>query len=342
MKSIDAAKGFSVATTPLTFRIALFHGPDAAASTELARQLTERLASNSDDILAITPASLKDDPARLGDEAAAVSMFGNLRVIQVDGAGEDCLEAFELLLGLPAAGNPAIITAGILRKGSKLLQLVETAPDALVIISYEPDARDSVRGVIEGAAKLGLNANRDAANRLNDATTGDRGLIRQELEKCAVYLDATPADPKALTVEHLLEIGADISDDDFRPLVDAVSGGRPQDADRQLRRLAAAGIPGIPLLRAVSRRLCTLLDLRSAVDGGMSPDGAVNAARPPVFWKEKPALTLQLQRWRSSALHHGLDRLLAAEREIKSRGSAGDVLAGQALLGIAVLASREG
>ena len=340
MKPVNAAKGFSAATTSPAFRIAMFYGPDEAASSDLARQLTTRFAPNADDIFSIPPAGLKDDAARLGDEAAAVSMFGNQRVIRIDGAGEECSEAFELLLGLPVAGNPVIVTAGNLRKGSKLLQLMESAPDALLVISYEAEARDTIRVIIDAAALLGLSPARDAAMRLADATNGDRGVIKQELDKIALFLDADPATPRQFTVEDLVEIGADISDADFGPLVDAVSGGRPQEADRQLRRLATAGIAGIPLIRAASRRLLILLDLRSAVDGGLSPDAAVSALRPPVFWKEKAILTSHLQLWRASTLGHGLERLLAAERGIKSRGSAGDVLAGQALLAIAVLASR--
>ena len=340
MKSVNAAKGFSVAAATPVFRVALFYGPDEATSADLANKLTKRLAPNADDILSISPTSLKDDPALLGDEAAAVSMFGNQRVIRVDSAGDECLEALVLLLDLPVAGNPVIVTAGNLRKNSKLLQQMEAAPDALVVVSYEADARDTAQQIVEVGGELGLIVTREAASRLGDTTTGDRGIIRQELDKFALYLNATPEKPQQLTPEHLTEIGADLSDDDFGPLVEAVSGGRPKEADRQLRRLGAAGIPGIPLLRAAARRFWILVELRSAVDGGLSPESAVNAARPPVFWKDKPALISQVQRWRRLALHHSLDRLLATEREIKSRGGAGDVLAAQALLGIAVLASR--
>ncbi len=340
MKSINAAKGFAVATAPVDVRLALFHGPDEAASADLARQYVKRLTPEGDAVLSLSLGTLKDDPGRLGDEAAAVSMFGNRLVIRVDGAGEESVEAFALLLDLPATGNPVVATAGNLRKGSKLLALVEASPDALVVISYEADAFSAARDLGGAATEFGLQPTRDATERLISATGGNRGLIRQELEKIALYLNASPAEPQRMTVEHLAEIGADVSDDEFATLVEAVAGGRPGEADRHLRRLAAAGIPGIPLLRAVARRLWTLLDLRGAVEGGMSPDSAVNAARPPVFWKDKAALTAQVQRWRTSALRHALDRLLAAEREIKAKGGAGDVLASQALLGIAVLASR--
>ncbi len=340
MKSINAARGFAVAAVPLTFRLALFHGSDEAASTDLARQLTARLAPNIDDIVALSPTQLKEDPARLGDEAAAVSMFSSLRVLRIDNAGDESLEALSLLLDLPAAANPTIVTAGNLRKTSKLLQLVEAAPDALVVQSYDPSEQDTKRYVDQVAAEFGLTVTRDAASRLNVATNQDRGLIRQELGKCALYLNATPEQPQTLDAAHLLEIGADVTDESYDALVLSITGGRPRETDRQLARMTAGGISAIPVLRALSRRLWQLFDLRTAVDGGAAPDAAIEAARPPVFWKDKPALKAEVTIWRPTALHQALDRLLAAERAVKSKGAAGDVLATQALLGIAVLASR--
>ena len=340
MKSINAARGFAVATVPLTFRLALFHGADEAASIDLARQLTARLAPNNDDIVALSPSQLKEDPARLGDEAAAVSMFSSLRVLRIDNAAEESFEALSLLLDLPAAANPTIITAGNLRKTSKLLQLVEAASDALVVQSHDPSEQDAARHVVQVAAEFGLTVTREAVRRLNVATNQDRGLIRQELEKYALYLDSTPEQTQTLDTMHLHAVGADVTDDSYDALVVSVTSGRPQETDRQLVRMAASGISAIPVLRALSRRLWQLLDLRNAVDEGVSPDAAVEAARPPVFWKDKPTLANEVTIWRSVALNQALERLMAAERAIKSKGAAGDVLATQALLGIAVLASR--
>ena len=233
-----------------------------------------------------------------------------------------------------------VMTAGSLRKGSKLLAAVEDAPNAVAVISYEPDARDAGRVVESIAAELGLQPTREAAARLTDATGADRGLMRRELEKLALYIDATPEQPQRLTPEHIAAIGAAVDDADFGALVDAVAGGKPAQADRQLGRLFGQGIAGIALLRAVAKRLWLLAELRSAVDAGVTPQAAVDGARPPIFWKEKAAVAAQVQRWRTAMIRHALERLLATERDIKKSGAAGDVLAAQALLAIAAQAAR--
>ena len=337
MKSLRADLGYRPDAIGVDIRLILFHGGDAAASADLAAGLATHFAG---EVIVLAPSRLKDDPGALPDEAAAVSMFGDRRTLRIDGAGDESLEAVRLLLAASAAGNPVVMTAGLLRKGSKLLALVEDSTLAVAVVSYEPDARNTGRIIDALAADLGLRPTREAAMRLATACNSDRGLLRRELEKLALYLDAAPDRPQQLTLEHLADIGAAIDDADFAGLVDAVAGGHPVEADRQLAQLCGQGIAGIAQLRAVSRRLWLLADLRAAIDGGANPQAAVDGARPPVFWKEKDRVVAQLPRWRGSALGHALKRLLVAERDIKKSGTAGDVRAAQALLAITVMAAR--
>lgn len=337
MKSLRADKGYAPERIGPDVRVTLFHGPDEAASADLAWKLAKHYGG---EIILLSPATLKEDPGRLPDEAAAVSMFGDTRVIRVDGAGDESVEAISLLLGATAAGNPAVIVAGNLRKGSKLLALVEEAPNAAAVISYEADARDAGRNIDAVAGEMGLQLMREVAPRLAAACNNDRRLIRRELEKLALYVDATPEAPQRLTLDHLAEVGAAVDDAEFGPLVDAVAGGRAAMVDKQLSKLTAQGVAGIAQLRAVARRLWLLADLRTAVDNGLPAQAAVDSARPPIFWKEKERVAAQLQRWREPMLRNALERLLSAERDIKKSGTAGDVLASQALLAIAAMGNR--
>lgn len=323
-------------------RLVLLHGPDDSASRDLALGFAAQFADAADPIGAtVLPGNtLAADPGALLAAASAVSMFGGTTLVRVEGAGEDALAAVDALLSAPAAGNPVVMTAGALKKGSKLLARVEGDPAALSHISYLPDARSGGASVGEIAAELGLRPTRAATMALVDATGGDRGLLRRELEKIALYLDATVAAPQPLDIDAVAAIGAGVGDADFGALIDGIAGGQPEVADRQIARFAADGIPGITLLRTVCRRFWQLLDLRLAVDGGSSAASAVAAARPPVFWKEKDALTAQVALWRTPAIRSVLARLLAAERAVKRSGSAGDVAVNQLLLGIASQGAR--
>lgn len=342
MKADRAALTAATRRLDPKFRVVLFHGGDTTASSDLADVLVRQFADDADPIgtTTLVAADLAKDPAALLAAASEVSMFGGVHAVRVDNAGDDALAGVGLVLDAPAAGNPVIITAGVLKKTSKLLARIEAATNALAYVSHPPDARGIAATIAEIAAEAGVRPSRDAVAALAEATGGDRGIIRREIDKLALYVDATPASPVAADLADVAAIGAVVDDADFSALIDGIAGGQPDLADRALTGIVATGVAGITILRTVARRFWVLLDLRRAVDGGASASGAVDAARPPVFWKDKPVIVAQLAQWRTPAIRNVLSRLLAAERAIKRSGSAGDVAVHQLLLGIATQAAR--
>ncbi len=323
-------------------RLVVLHGPDTAASRDLAGQLTRQFAdaANPTAIETLAGSELARDPQALAAAAGALSMFGDRTLVRVEGLDEDGLAAVEALLAAPP-GNPVVATAGAFKKGSKLLALTERAPAIAALISYEPALRDATRLVGDMGASLGLRPSRDAALALFEAAGGDRTLIRREVEKLSLYLDSDVDRPRALEIADVAAIGVGAGDADQSALVAAVAGGRTAVAAELLARLPGAAIT---LLRALERRFTLLLGLRAVVDGGASPRTAVDGARPPIFWKEKDAIVAELGLWPTPAIVRALADLLAAERAIKSSGSLGETLADAAILTLArrAAAARRG
>ncbi len=319
-----------------SLRLILLHGPDEAQALDIAGKLTVQLADPTDPMsrIDLSPEQLKSDPGRLADEAAAVSMFGGAKLIRVDGAGEDCAEAVDLLLKAPAAGNPVVMVAGAFKKGSPLLAQAEASPMAQAIIFYEATARDLEQVAAEAAQAIGMRLGRGVPALLVESSGGERGVLLREIEKIALYLDASPAAPQTAEIADLDAIGARFGEADFSTLVEALLSGDAQTADTQLRRQGVQGTAGIPALRAVIRQFWRLLELRAEVDAGSSPAAVIEAQGKRIFWKEKGTLTKQLSRWTTPAIRAALHRLLDAERAIKSSGSAGDVLAAQVMIGL--------
>ena len=80
------------ASPPKDLRVALVYGPDAGLVQERAEKLLKSVVPDLTDPFNVTDLSetvLLADPARLADEAAAISMMGGRRVVRVRGAGND-------------------------------------------------------------------------------------------------------------------------------------------------------------------------------------------------------------------------------------------------------------
>ncbi|MGZ8312265.1 MAG: DNA polymerase III subunit delta [Allosphingosinicella sp.] len=324
---------------PADTRLFLLHGPDEAGSRGLLKKLAGAMGSGAERI-DLTGAELKADPARLTDEAAAISMFGDARWVLVEQAGDEILAAVEALIEAPAAGNPVAVVAGALKPASKLLKLALASPQAVAFASYLPDARDADRLVLELARAHGLSMRSDVARRIADGAGGNRSVIEQELGKYALYLDAAPGAPRPLEHEAVDAIGADADEGDLSRLVNSVAGGDPAALEVEIVRLRAEGQEGITLIRSVLRRLALLARLRAEVEQGNSVSAVMASAGKSLFWKEKDEVERQVGRWPSALVAKAISRLVEAEREVMRPGGPGIVAADAEMFAISRQAAR--
>jgi DNA polymerase-3 subunit delta len=324
---------------PAETRFFLFHGPDEAGSRALAKAIGAALGAETERI-DMAGAELKGDPARLADEAASISMFGGARWILVEPAGDECVAAVEALLEAPAAGNPVALVAGALKPSSALLKLALAAPAAVAFASYVPDAREADRLALDMARSMGLILRGDVARRVAEASGGNRAIIEQELAKFALYVGATPEGPREADHDVVDALGAAADEGDLSRLVEAVVGGDVRALETELTRLRSEGMEGIVLLRAMLRRMALLARLRSEVEQGNSPSAVMASSGKALFWKEKPAVEQQLQRWRSELIAKAMTRLAEAERQLKAAGGPGPVAAAEELFAICRQAAR--
>ena len=324
---------------PAETRLFLFHGPDEAGSRAMVRKLGEAMGAQAERV-DLRGAELRDDPARLADEAASISMFGGARWILVEQAGDESVPAVEALIEAQAAGNPVAIVAGALKPASKLLKLALAAPSALAFASYVPDAGKSDQLVLELARAAGLVIRNDVAHRIAETCGGNRGVIEQELAKYALYADASPEAPKPVDHDVLDAVGSGSDEGDLARLVDSVAGGDGAALEEEIARLRAAGQEGITLTRAVLRRMILLARLRAEVEQGKSVAGAMASAGKSLFWREQDAIGPQLRRWRADQIARAISRLVEAERQVMIPGGPGIVAADAELFAICRQAAR--
>lgn len=319
-------------------RLYLLHGPDEAGASELAATLQRALGAGVERV-DIDGSALKGDPGRLADEAASMSLFGDRRFVRVSAMGEESLEAVSLLLAAERAGNPVVAIAPTLRKGGKLLKLVEGAANAVACALYVPEGADAARIAAQIARDHGLRLGRGVAERLVAASGGDRAVMTREVEKLALYLDAAPERPADCGTDALDAVGAVLDESAMGAAIEAVVGGDPVAAGTELASIAADGL-SIPTLRQLAKRLVALAEMRREVEAGDS--AAVVVKRHRVFWKEEAATMRAIQRWPAAQLARAVDRVRAAERALTAPGTAGDLIAEAEGLAIARAAQRMG
>lgn len=337
MKAVKASLGQALDRPDPSVRLYLFHGPDEAGSRALAERLLKGLGAEKSVMLG---QEVKADPARLADEAGAISLFGGRRAIWIEPAGDEISEGVGSLLELPASESPVIAVGGPLRKTSSLLKIAEGHSLALSHISYIPEGRDLERLIVDLARNVGLRVSPDIARRVADSSAGNQSIAAQELEKFSLYLGATPESPRDLDSETVDLLGADSAEADLMRLGDLALAGRMDTLLDELARLPHGGSEPIPVLRALQRRLLMLAPLRARIERGEGIDGVMTSMGKSLFWKDKPIIQRLLSTWSSERLAEAASRVSKLERQIMLRPLADDAALGETLITLARAAGR--
>lgn len=308
-------------------RLYLFYGPDEAGSEALAarfaRGLNDQIGTGVERV-DLDGATLSRDPARLSDEANAISMFGDRRWIRVQPAGDETLSAVEALLGNEAGGDPVVLVAGNLRKNAKLVTLCDGRPDALCIVSYALDARSGEQVAIGLAREQGLTLSSDLARRLVALSSGERGLLASEIDKLALYLDAAPDRPRSATADALDALAAEGGEQHLFKAAGVVLSGNLRGAEHEMARLRQNGGSLAGLLRLTLQRAVQLAQQQS---GGGARGG----------WSGGDDFS---HHWTSDALGRAIHRLAEAERSGRLQRGVGETVMARELFAVARMAAR--
>ena len=322
-------------------RVFFLCGPDEAGIHDASRLLVS-LLDNPGERVELAGASLRSDPVLLGDEARSNSLFGDSRHIVVRAAGDEAERAVELLLASEVPPCPVLILASSATDKSRTAKLLADRPDALVAMFWPPDLRAATETVRALADKAGVRIDHALAERIARATGLDSRLAHSEVEKLALFLDASPERPRKGDAAALDAIGASTEEDGFMPLVNAVLGGESARIADELRRVRELGLNPVGVLLAFERRVAQLAQLagRLGTRGDVAAFVKAESAARRVFFKDERDLVNQLQRWRGSRLQRLVMRLVRLHQALLANSQDAELLLLHELAEIARASAR--
>ncbi len=315
-------------------RVILIYGPDNGLMKERAKIIGLTVVTDINDpfnAVTIYAEALKDDPARLSDEACAMSMMGGERLIRVENATDKITPLVKDYLANPADSALIVIEAGELSPRSSLRKLCESAKNAAAIPCYVEDEENLMRLIRETLRDNKLSIDNDACSWLASNISGDRQKVRAELEKLMTYKGQDQSPVNISDVQACCgEAGAIALDD----LVYATAGHNSAKALMTLARLSEEDVNFVMILRSLQNHFKRLHLAKCKIETGESIDFVMKTAAPPIFFKQQPAFRAQIGRWSTKGLEKVLQKLMELEAQCKQTGAPVDTLCAQAVLGI--------
>lgn len=319
------------AAPPKGWIAALVFGPNNGLVRERADRLAKAVVPDMSDAFRVADLGadvLRKDPARLGDEAGAISMFGGRRVVRVRDATDGLADLFESFLADPLGDAFVVVEAGELTKASSLRKVFEGAKTAGAFECYDDRAEDMARLIRETLDATGWKAEADALAYLTEALTGDRRLLRNELDKLAAYLG--PRTGGALTRAEAVALIGDSGAVEADEIADAVVAGDVKLLDRLIGKAVESGVSWTGVVGAALR---LFQRLGAAAEGGGGPSWGRSS-----YYEQR--LQAQLAGWDHARLARAMTVLAEAEAQTRMTGLPEAPIAQQALIDVAMSKRR--
>lgn len=340
------AEGFSKKPEATCLAV-LVYGPDEGLIQERCQSLISTVVDNPRDpfrVVDMTGGQLAKDPARLMDEATALSMTGGRRAVRIRSANDSLAEVFKGFFQSPGHEQTEaliVVQAGDLPSRSRLRKIFESEAKKAAALPCYPDDRESLPGVINQVIQQeGFFLNQDALAYLVANLGADRQLTRQELVKLCLYKKSDTE--KNITLDDARAVIGDSSAVTVEALNCAVIHGNLQEVEINLQRVWDDGQMPITILRSLSRSFQRLHQVSILLASGQNLDLAIKSLRPPLFWKESNSFKRQVKVWSLRQLETALSRLFETENACKAAGARGNSLCARTLAELAARSPMRG
>ena len=312
----------------------LLYGYDEGLVRERAKKIALHFTDRLDDPFSVSHLSSQDvatDKACLPDSLNALPAFGGLRLVMLSGMGTEMTEAVKIGFDSLHEKVRLVIQARDVNTRHALVKFCDQHPSCASVGCYQDDNRSLGDLVAEIFKREDIQISRDALSLLLSRLGSDRAISRQEIEKLALF-----AGPGGKLTEEDINNALGDSGAVMQDLITiAILNGNVQGFEQLYSRSQQDGLPPVSLLRQTLSLFKNMLSARLTLESGQTITVALSSFRPPLHFKIKPVVTLQLSKWTSQQLTEMINRLVDTEIQLKTTGVINpSTLTGQTLLGI--------
>ena len=288
-------------------KITLFFGVNLGLKNDLKVKIIQH--NENSEILRYSQDELLKDKLLFINEIRNISLFEKNKIFFVENVNDKLLELIqdvEFIL----TDRKIFLFADILDKKSKLRNYIEKSKNCACVPCYE-DNEINLKKLINTRLKGYSGLSPYNINLILDHTNLDRSKLNNELDKiisCFVN--------KNIITEKLEILLNAKTNTDFNKLKDEAFLGNKINTNKLLAQTGMDSEKNIFYLNIINQRLEKLLQIYNTDNSKI--EEAINSLKPPIFWKDKPSLTIQAKKWDKSKVQKMLNFTFDLEKKIKT------------------------
>ncbi len=244
------------------------------------------------------------------------SLFDEKKIYLIERCTEKISEiVFEIFEN--EINDPIIINCGVLEKRSKLRNLIEKSDTKVIIPTYK-DTSQSLVGIAKTFfSNKKISISYETLNLLVNRCNGDRGYLKQELEKISNYL----TDKKVLSLKEISALTNLSENYSASELVDASLSKNIKKTQEILDENNYSPEDTFLILRIFLQKTKKILILLQNLGNEEDIEKVIAEHKPAIFWKDKPIIKKQMQLWSLKSINNLISKLNEIELTVKKNNS---------------------
>tara|TARA_X000001036_G_scaffold220080_1_gene206000 strand:- start:335 stop:1333 length:999 start_codon:yes stop_codon:yes gene_type:complete len=293
-------------------KVILFYGENQGLKNEFKKKIL--INNKNNEVLNFLMDEVVKNEKLLIDEILNKSLFNGKKIIFIDQGSDKILNTLEKIIE-NVSDERIIIFASNLDKKSKLRNYFEKSKLCGSVACYQ-DNEITIKKVILDKLNDYQGLTTQVVNFIIQNTGLNRSKINNEIEKIkSCFLD------KKIDLEKIDLLLNIKTNDDFNELKDEALKGNKNKTNRLLADTVFESESNIYYLNSINQRINKLQEIEKMKRENSNTEIIVSNLKPPIFWKDKPILIEQSNKWNKSKINTALKKTYEVELQIKTNSS---------------------
>jgi len=281
---------------PNNYKFYLFYGDNEGLKEENIKNLFEKNYLNK--IYRYEEKEILDNINNFFNSILTKSFFDNEKLIIVNRATDKIRETIEDLMEKNPEDVKIILNSKNLEKKSNLRRFFEKEKSIICVPFYEDNNQtlNSIISLFFRNKKIPIS--QQLINVLIERSRGDRKNLSNELTK----IENFSLNKKNLNIEEIIKLTNLADNYSASELVDHSLAKNTRKTVTILSENNYSDEDNIIIIRTLLAKLKRLVKIYELVDEENNIEQAISTCKPPIFWKDKPLVTQQMQSWNKNIL----------------------------------------
>jgi len=271
------------------------------------------LKKNQSKVFNYEEKQIQDEKEIFFENILSGSLFEDDKIIIINRASDKIYTIIEEIIERKIKNVKIIINSDILEKKSKLRALFEKKKDLICIPTY-PDNNETLTKL---AAIFFKNEkiliSQQNINLIVSKCNGDRHNLKSELKKIKNYA----FNRQSITTQEILKLINLSENYGFSDLIDNCLAKNKNKIMTILNENNFSNEDCIIILRTFLIKAKKVLTLSLEFEKNKDLDKTLASAKPPIFWKDKEIIKIQLNKWKPNKIRELIYHLNDIELQIK-------------------------